>query len=169
MTDEKNPPGPSSLDAAAQPKEDAPLREGAPDTLRLLAEELSVERRVIETGRVRVATVTREHEEFVDEPVLHTHVEVQHVPVNRPVETMPAVRQDGDTTIVPVVEETLVVERRLVLREELHIRRARTTARYRERVTLRRQEAVVTRTPGEATQSGSVSTSGADPHKSSGG
>ena len=169
MTDEKNPSGPSSLDDASQAKEGARPREVAPDTLPLLAEELSVERREIETGRVRVRTVTREHEEFVDEPVVHTHVEVQHVPVNRPVETIPSVRQDGDITIVPIVEETLVIERRLMLREELHIRRAHTTGRYQERVTLRRQEAVVTRTPSEPPQSESASTSGADSRRSSGG
>jgi len=169
MTDEKNPPGPSSLDDAAQAKGAARPKEAAPDTLSLLAEELSVERREIETGRVRVATVTREHEEFVDEPVAHTHVEVQHVPLNRPVETIPPVRHDGDITIVPIVEETLVIERRLVLREELHIRRAHTTARYRERVTLRHQEAVVTRIPSASPQSESVSTSSTDSQRSTGG
>jgi uncharacterized protein (TIGR02271 family) len=131
-------------------------------TLRLLAEELSVDRREIETGRVRVATVTREREELVDVPLTREHVEVTHVPVGRTVERMPSIRQDGDTTIVPVVEEILVTERRLILKEEVHIRRVRTTERHQERVKLRHQEAVVTRTPIERSEEDGGSSSGAE-------
>jgi stress response protein YsnF len=62
---------------------------------------------------------------------------------------MPSVRQEGDVTIIPVVEEILVVERRLVLKEEVHIRRIKTTERHQEQIKLRRQEATVSRTPLE--------------------
>ena len=60
---------------------------------------------------------------------------------------MPAIRQEGDVTIVPVVEEIVVVERRLMLKEELHVRRVRSTHRHEETVTLRYQEAEVVRRP----------------------
>jgi stress response protein YsnF len=60
---------------------------------------------------------------------------------------MPAIREEGETIVVPVVEEVLVVERRLVLKEEVRIRRVRSTERHQERVTLRRQEAAVNRLP----------------------
>ena len=50
-------------------------------------------------------------------------VEVTRVPIDKVVETAPEIRTDGDVTIVPVLEEVLVVEKRLVLKEELHIRR----------------------------------------------
>ena len=81
---------------------------------------------------------------------------------------MPEVRQEGDTTIIPIVEEILVVERRLVLKEEVHIRRVRTTEHHKEAVMLRYQEAVVTRHPSDTsdagdtgkTDTGSVSASG---------
>jgi stress response protein YsnF len=45
------------------------------------------------------------------------------------------------------VEEIVIVERRLLFKEEVHIRRVRQTAQHVETVALRRQEAVVTRTP----------------------
>ena len=122
----------------------------AQDTLKLLAEELAVERRQIETGRVRVDVVTRAHQELVDVPLSREQVVVGRVPIDRRVDTIPAVREEGDTIIVPVVEEILVVERRLMLKEELHIKRARTTELHRQTVTLRHQEAVVTRTRNEA-------------------
>ena len=122
----------------------------AHNTLKLLAEELAVERRRVETGRVRVEVVTREHQELVDVPLAREEVVLERVPIDRVVDTIPSVRQDGDTIIVPVVEETFVVERRLRLKEELHVKRIRTTEQHRENVTLRRQEAVVSRTRDEA-------------------
>jgi uncharacterized protein (TIGR02271 family) len=136
----------------------------APDsaTLPLAAEALSVSKETVETGRVRVATRTREREALIDEDLARECVEIETVPIGSRIDAVPEVRQEGDTTIVPVVEEVLVVERRLVLKEEVHIRRVRTTERHKETVMLRYQEAVVTRHPGETgkTDAGPVSTSG---------
>jgi uncharacterized protein (TIGR02271 family) len=120
-----------------------------PDVLRLLAEDLSVTKETVETGRVRVRVVTHQREELVDMPLARERVEVERVPIGRTIETMPPIREEGDTTIIPVVEEVLVVERRLILKEELRVRRVRTTEQHQERVILRTQEAVITRTPVE--------------------
>jgi uncharacterized protein (TIGR02271 family) len=116
-------------------------------TLRLLAEDLSVDRIVVETGRVRVRRVTRTREEAVNVPLVRENYEITRVPVGRVVEAMPPVRQEDDVTVMPVVEEIVVTERRLVLREEIHIRRVRTTEQHQQSVTLRYQEAEVTRLP----------------------
>ncbi|MBB5328480.1 YsnF/AvaK domain-containing protein [Tunturiibacter gelidoferens] len=115
----------------------------------LLEEQFSVAKRVVETARVRVSRVTHDHQQLVDELLNHEKVEVEHVPVDRPIETMPSIRQEGDVTIIPVVEEVLKVERCLVLKEEVHIRRIKTTERHQEQVTLRKQEVLVARTPIE--------------------
>jgi uncharacterized protein (TIGR02271 family) len=128
------------------------LRNEAPDnseTVRLHAEELAVARERVQTGRVRVQVVTREHEELVDVSLTRENVEVERVAINRPVDAIPPTRQEGDTTIVPLVEEVLIVERRLILKEELHVRRVHATEQHRERVVLRHQEAVITRIPAE--------------------
>ena len=116
-------------------------------TVQLHEEELSVSRRKVETSTVRVATVTRSHDCLVDEELVREHVEVEHVPIGRFVESAPPVREEGDLTILSVVEE--VVVRRLLLREEVHIRRIRTTEHLLETVTLRKQEAIITRTPSD--------------------
>jgi uncharacterized protein (TIGR02271 family) len=160
MTDEKPSSGSGPPDEADQATARARATEVAPDTLRLLAEELSVDRREIETGRVRIVTVTREHEELVDVPLAREGVEVVRVPIDRVIDTMPSIRQDGETTVVPVVEEVVVVERRLMLKEELHIKRVRTTERHQERINLRRQEAIVTRMPAGTSDADKGSTSG---------
>jgi len=119
------------------------------DVLRLLGEEASVSRKTVETGRVRVAKVTRTRDHPIDELLTRTNVEVERIPVGRVIDAMPSVKEDGDVTIVPIVEETVVVERRLLLKEELHIRHVRTTERYQQTVKLRYQTAEVTRTPAE--------------------
>ena len=139
-----------------------------PDDIRdtvipLYAEDLSVSKRQVVTGRVRVETVTREHEQLVDAQLVRERVEVERVAIGKPIDAIPAVRQDGDTTIIPVVEEILVVERRLVLKEEIHIHRVRTTEQHQERVTLHRQEAVVTRLPSETTPGETSSVPDSDP------
>jgi uncharacterized protein (TIGR02271 family) len=122
---------------------------GEADVVRLYAEDATVSRQTVETGRVRVAKVTRVRDHFVDELLARTNVEVERVPIGRVIDAMPAVKDEGDLLVVPVVEETVVVERRLVLKEELHIRRVQTTERYRDTVKLRYQTAEVTRIPAQ--------------------
>ena len=126
-------------------------------TMPLLAEALVVARR--RTHRtVRVTTVTHEHEheQFVDEALTHERVEIERVPIGRTVEAVPPIREEGDTTILPVVVEVVVVERRLVLKEEVRIRRLRSTERHQQVVTLRTQDAVITRTEAAPQPAGDV-------------
>jgi uncharacterized protein (TIGR02271 family) len=115
----------------------------------LYEEQLSVVKNRIVTGRVQVSAVTREHEHVVDELLAREQVEVDRVPIGKVIDTMPDVHEVGDTIIIPVVEEILVVQRRLLLKEEVHIRRVRGTERHQELVMLHKQEAVVTRVPLE--------------------
>jgi uncharacterized protein (TIGR02271 family) len=106
-------------------------------------EVLDVQKRWVESGRVRIRKVVHQHEEVVDEPLLHEEVEVERVAVNRPVDGPVAVRHEGDVMIVPVLEEVLVVEKRLMLKEELHIRRRRAEVSQPQRVALRTEEVTV--------------------------
>ncbi|NKW82722.1 DUF2382 domain-containing protein [Ochrobactrum pecoris] len=73
------------------------------------------------------------------------NVEVTRVAIGREVSEAPAVRTDGDVTIVPVMEEVLVVEKRLMLVEEIHIRRVATTEDVTIPVELRKQRATIER------------------------
>ena len=117
------------------------------DTIQLFAEELAITSETVETGRVRIARVTRTRDQTIDELLKRETVTVKTVPIGRLVDAIPAIRSDGETMIIPIVEEIVVVERRLVLKEELHVRRVRSSERYRDTVTLRYQEAEVTRLP----------------------
>ena len=109
----------------------------------VLAEELVVDKQQVQTGSVRVRKRLHEHEEVVDIPLVKEHIDVRHVRIDREVDAPLPIRREGDTTIIPIVEEVLVVEKRLSLKEEIHITRYTRTERHQERVTLHREEAQV--------------------------
>jgi len=115
--------------------------------LRLLEEELSIGRRKVETGRVRVHRATREVVQSVDEELFHDQHEIETIAIGTFVDERPLMRETDDEIIIPIVEEVLVVERRLRLKEELHIKKQRVSQRHREDVILRVQEAHVSRLP----------------------
>jgi stress response protein YsnF len=139
---------------------DRPSNEAGEAVIPLLAEEIEVSKQIVETGRVQVARVTQEREQLIDELLAQQTAEIERVRIGQPVDTMPAIREEGDTLVIPIVDEVLVVERRLFLKEEVRVRRVRSTQRHQETVTLRHHEAVVTRLPvetpagGEATETG---------------
>ncbi|WP_428394496.1 DUF2382 domain-containing protein [Lichenicoccus sp.] len=115
-------------------------------TIALHAEDLSIARRRIAGDSVTVRVVTHETEQQIDEALHHERVEITRVPVGRIVDGLPPVREDGNLTVMSVVEEVIVVEHKLRLVEEIHIRRIQADDRHRETVMVRHQEAVITRT-----------------------
>jgi stress response protein YsnF len=124
----------------------APERE---ERVLLHAEQAEVTRETKLTGRVSVSTVTKSREELIDELLTHENVEIERVPIRQLVNEVPTIREEGDLIVIPLVEEVVVVERRVLLKEEIRIRRVNTTERYQETVTLREQDAVITRKPAE--------------------
>lgn len=130
---------------AAVRDEEATLSGGERVVVPVIAEELVVERQTVETGRVRVSKRVNERVEVVDEPLVLEEVHVERVPVDRVVDGPVPVRYEGDTMIVPLFEEVLVVEKRLVLKEELHITKRRREERRPQEVRLRSEEARVER------------------------
>jgi uncharacterized protein (TIGR02271 family) len=114
----------------------------------VVEEKISVSKRERETGRVVVHVTPHLRDEAVDMPLAEEHVSVERVPVNEFVSGPVSVRQEGDVTVVPVLEEVLVVEKRLMLREEVRLTRHRQTRRHVEHVTLRTEEARILRADG---------------------
>jgi uncharacterized protein (TIGR02271 family) len=109
----------------------------------LLAEQLKIARQKVLTGGVRVHKTVSERTETIDEPTLKEEMEIQRVPVNQFITEPPAVRYEGDVMIVPLMEEVLVVEKKLVLREEIRIIKRRDTLRNPQQYVVRREEATL--------------------------
>jgi uncharacterized protein (TIGR02271 family) len=109
----------------------------------LVEERVRVGARAVETGRVRVRTVTEAREEIAAADLRREEVEVERVPRDEEVDAAPPVREEDGVTIVPVVEERLVVEKKLFLVEEIRLRRKTVVEREEMPVTVRAQRAVV--------------------------
>ena len=115
-------------------------------TIELAEEAISVGKRRVETGRVRIRIRTESKETQASASLFDHDVDIRRVPIGRDVTEIPAVRQEGDVTIYPVLEEVLVVEKHLVLKEEVHVRRVVTQTEVSQPMTLRRQWAEIERT-----------------------
>jgi len=114
----------------------------------VVAEELTIERQRVARSTVRVHKRVATREEVVDEPTIREEIHVEHVPVNALVEgDPPQPRTEGEVFVIPILEEVLVVERRLLVREEVRISRRRTSVSNPQRVTLRREFIEIERIP----------------------
>lgn len=119
-------------------------RVGAPgEVIAIAREEVRVTRQVVDRGGVRVRVSVHERDEAVNVLLREQDVEVERVPIGRVVEHPPETRQEGDTLVVPIVEEVVVVERRLVLKEEIRIRRTESQRPVQETARLRSELAEV--------------------------
>lgn len=119
--------------------------EGDAVVVPVVAEAVEVEKRLVESGRVRVHKSVETAEEVVRGSLLHEVVDVERVPINRAVDGPVDARQEGDTTVIPVLKEVLVVEKRLMLVEEVRITRRRIEQPFAQTVPLRAEAVVVER------------------------
>lgn len=108
-------------------------------------ERLTVSARREVTGRVRVLVETLTEDVPVRAELQGERVEVTRIPIGREIAERPDIRTEGPVTILPVVEEILIVERRLMLREEIHLRRVAEVEAVDTTVPLRRQTVRVER------------------------
>jgi uncharacterized protein (TIGR02271 family) len=89
----------------------------------LVEERARIEKRAVERNVVRIRTATSKSQQVVSDALYHEEVEVRRVPVNRVIDAVPSVREEGDEVVIPVVEERAVLVKRLILVEELHVQR----------------------------------------------
>ena len=107
----------------------------------LLREEVNVEKKIIETGRVRISKVVKEDTEVLNLPTTIEQVKIERVPVNEIVESMPEpLRYEGDTIIIPVLQEVIVTEKKFLLVEEIHVTKILVSTEETKEITLRKEE-----------------------------
>jgi len=116
-------------------------------TVPVFEETLSVGTRQVDTGGVRIHKTVTERPATIDERLSREEMVVEHVPVDRIVAAneAPATRYEGDTLVVPVLEEVLVIERRVRIKEELHITKVRREERHLETAVLKSEQVSVER------------------------
>ena len=114
-----------------------------PVIIPVIVEELVVLTMEQDTGGVRAVKTVKEREQVVDRPLLREQVTVERKTIQRILDAPAQVRQEGDTTIIPVMEEVLVVSRQFLLKEEIHIKKTQTWAHEPQRFTVRSEEVTV--------------------------
>lgn len=122
-----------------------PLSDARGLVIPVVEEQLEVSRERVGTGRVRISKSV-EAREVVDDPLSRETLRVEHVPINQVVTgERPQVREEGDVTVVPILEERLVTRTELVLVEEVRIHRDRSQYHNPQRMTLRKEVVAVER------------------------
>ncbi len=124
---------------------DRTLNTGAEEIVPIIEERLIVGKQIVETGKVRLVKSVGEYQEALNEPLAVRTFDIERIALNQPVESAPAVRHEGTTTIYPVVEEQLVLTKRLILKEEVRVTQRDTERRDTQVVTLRREHITVER------------------------
>ena len=135
----------SGSDLGPEPRLDDDPDEPATSVILLHAEEAAVDIRKVETAIVRLSTFTSSRAERIDVDLAREEVVIERIEVGEVVESAPEIRQEGDVTVYPVVEEVFVVQRRFLLKEEVRVRVVKTTETHVETVTLRSQDVRVDR------------------------
>lgn len=148
---------PSPLTAApiadAAPAEGAVLagREGEV-RMRISEEELEIDTRTVSAGEVRVHKHVTTQQVRQAVPVMREDVTVERRPLPEGAGLEP--RQEGDVWYIPIVEEELVIQKRLVAREELVVRKRQVVEERVIEETLRRETPEVLGPDGTPLQAG---------------
>jgi uncharacterized protein (TIGR02271 family) len=115
----------------------------------VIAEQARVRRERTVTGKVRLRKIIHYEEQTIDQPILTERVSVERVAIDQWIDTAPPIRSEGETLIVPVVEEVLVVEKRLRLREEVRVTWHHEEDHQPQNVVVRREEVRIERADSE--------------------
>ena len=112
----------------------------------VVEEKVSVSKRLVETGKVRISKKVTEQQTPVSIPLLREQYDIERVPVNQVVDTPPpAMRYEGETTIIPVLREVMVVQKRFEIMEEIRITKRKTESTDTQQVVLRKEEVHIER------------------------
>jgi uncharacterized protein (TIGR02271 family) len=109
----------------------------------VIEEQVRVDKQWVESGRVRITRRTHEEEQVINDTVLHEEVNVERVAINRAIDTLVETRYEGDTLVIPIIEEELVIEKRLILKEEVRVTRRQVETPVSQPVTVHKEEVIV--------------------------
>ncbi len=111
----------------------------------VIEEVAAVKKRVVKSGRVRVSKRVLEHEDLIDEPLMREKVTVERVRLDKYVDATPEIRYEGDVMVIPVVQEQIVMQKKLLLREEVRVKKELVEMHEPQTVKLRKETVDVKR------------------------
>ena len=111
----------------------------------IFEESATIDKVAVQTDGVRIRTSIEKHDVSVEEVLTRGALKIERFKFDRAVDVAPPAREDGTTTIISLVEERLVVEKRLFVVEEIHVTREQIEERVAIPVTLRATRATIER------------------------
>lgn len=119
------------------------LKIGKETVIPVVEEEVHVGKRWVERNRTRVTKQVLTEEETIDTPLRQERVQVERVPVERIIDSPVTSHYEGDTLVIPVMEEVLIIEKKLLLKEEVRVTKFVGETEHQETVTLRKEAVTV--------------------------
>lgn len=120
-----------------------PEDEKDPVSLNVYEEQAKVNKKTVEKGKVRIVKKVATNDEKINVDLKSEEVEVERVPLNKYVDYPPDVRYEGNTTIIPVIKEVAVVEKKIVLVEEIRITKKINFSEEERTIPLKKEEIIV--------------------------
>jgi uncharacterized protein (TIGR02271 family) len=113
----------------------------------VIEEFVEVEKRTVDQSGYRLTKQVETRQETVDELLRNHRVSIERRPVGTQLALadMPQPHYEGQTLVIPVIEEILVTEKRLILVEEVRITPVETTHRTQQNVELRKEKVEIER------------------------
>lgn len=109
-------------------------------------EHVTIKKEIVETGKVRVHKTVTEEDATVNIPVVQEAYNIARVPINKVYETLPpAIRYEGDTIIIPVLREVVVIQKHYEVIEEVRLTKQTTETPFMQEITLRKEHIKVDR------------------------
>ncbi|MCT9846039.1 YsnF/AvaK domain-containing protein [Leclercia adecarboxylata ATCC 23216 = NBRC 102595] len=114
-------------------------------TVTLAEERLELGTKKVVDRRVLITRATRVDEKNITAELTQENADIKRFAKNEVLEAqnIPQIRQEGDVTIIPIIEERVEIIKHYVLTEEIHIIKKRSTERHQEIITLRSQEIII--------------------------
>lgn len=121
-------------------------------TIPVIKEKVAIDKRSIDTAKVRIKKNISERNVQLDVTEEQNNVHIERVPVDQIVDVEPKTRQEGDTLIIPVLREEMVIEKKTILVEEIRVTRNKDLTTRKVDVNLKEQEVNITRENIDHTQ-----------------
>ena len=88
-------------------------RENIVETVPVIKEQIIIDKRTVDTAKVSVSKKVKDRDVQIDISEEHNDIQVERIPVNQVIDTEPTVRHEGDTMIIPVLREEVVIKKKL--------------------------------------------------------
>ncbi|HZF66097.1 MAG TPA: DUF2382 domain-containing protein [Chitinophagaceae bacterium] len=123
------------------------------ETIPVIHEHAVVEKEIVETGKVRIRKTVTEETAVVNLPIINESYDIEHVPISSKVldTPPPAIRYEGNKTIITVLKEITVVQKKYEVIEEIHLTRRVTESPLVQEITLLKEHVHVERSGNNST------------------